>query len=77
MSIKQNTKKDRQKKSGREKTVQTEEEKVNEAEGPTIRIICGQTFTQDVTEGEQTVQKRFVSAIHYHDQRTMDLLNHA
>ena len=31
-----------------------EEEKVNEAEDTTLRIICGQSFPQDGTEEELT-----------------------
>jgi len=54
-----------------------EDEKVNEAEDTTLRIICGQSFAQDGTEEELPVQKRYVSVIRCHDQCTMDLLNHA
>jgi len=34
-----------------------EDEKVNEAEDTTLRIICVQSFAQDGTEEELTVQK--------------------
>jgi len=57
--------------------MQMEDEKVSETEDTTHRIICGQSFAQDGTEEELTVQKRFVSVNLCHDQCTMDLLNHA
>jgi len=56
------------KKTGREKKMQMEDERVNEAEDTTLRIICGQSITLDGTEEELTVQKRFVSVIPCHDQ---------
>jgi hypothetical protein len=54
--------------------VQLEEEKVNEPEDTTFRIICGQPFAQDEAE-ELKVQLSFVSQIRCHDARRMDLLN--
>jgi hypothetical protein len=53
----------------REKKVQLEEEKVNEAEDTTFRNICGQSFAKDEAEDELTVQLRIFPAIRCHDPR--------
>ena len=51
-----------------------EQKKVDEFEDTLIRIICGQSFAEDGTEEEMTMQLEFVSAIRYHDPCAMDLL---
>jgi len=43
--------------------VQLEEENVDEFEDALIRIYCGQSFAEDGTEEELTVQLGFVSTI--------------
>jgi hypothetical protein len=56
--------------------VQLEEENVDEFEDTLTRIIFGQSFDQNGTEEELTVQLSFVAAIHCHDPCAMELLNH-
>ena len=53
-----------------------EEENVDEFEDTLIHIICGQSFAEDGTEEEMTVQLEFVSAIRCHDPCAMELLHH-
>jgi hypothetical protein len=56
--------------------VQLEEENVDESEDTLIRIICGQSFAEDGTVEQMSVQLEFFSAIRYHDPYAMELLNH-
>ena len=45
-------------------------------EDTSVRIICGQSFAEDRTDEEMTMQLEFVSAIRCHDPCTMELLHH-
>jgi len=61
--------------TGREKKVQTEEEKVNEFEDTLKHIICRKAIAENKTEEELTEQLAFVTTIRSHDPRAMKLLN--
>ena len=53
-----------------------EEENVDDFEDTLIRIIRGQSFSENGNEEEVTVQLGFVSAIRCHDPSALELLNH-
>ena len=57
--------------------MQLEEQNVGEAEVTTLRIIFGQSFVQNGTEEELTVQLGFASVIRCHDPFVNKLLNQA
>jgi hypothetical protein len=55
--------------------VRFEEEKVKDFEDTIIGISCGQSFVDNGTKEELTMQLGFVSAIRCHDPCAMELLN--
>jgi hypothetical protein len=56
--------------------VQLEKEDLDEFGDKLIHIICVQSFAQNGTYEELTVQMGFVSAFPSHDQCAIELLNH-